>query len=88
MARASASEMDTEAQHPQDPAYGVAVEFEIAGNIWGIASPPEDWVPIQAGKAMRGPLMLDENYDSSHAPNRKEFRPEMRGLLQFLFEER
>ena len=33
-----------------DPAYGVAVEFESAGNIWGITSPPEDWFPAQGGK--------------------------------------
>jgi len=33
-----------------DLAYGVAVEFESAGNIWGITSPPEDWFPAQGGK--------------------------------------
>jgi hypothetical protein len=33
-----------------DPAYDVAIEFEIAGNIWGITSPPEDWLPVQGGK--------------------------------------
>jgi hypothetical protein len=25
--------------------YEVAVEFEVPGNIWGIASPPKDWFP-------------------------------------------
>jgi len=34
------------------PAYGVAVEFEIAGNIWGITSPPEDWFPAQGSKVV------------------------------------
>ena len=34
-----------------DPAYDVAVEFEIAGNIWGLPSPPEDWFPAQGNKA-------------------------------------
>jgi hypothetical protein len=34
-----------------DPSYGVAVEFESAGNIWGIASPPEDWPPVRGSKA-------------------------------------
>ncbi len=34
-----------------DPAYDVAVEFEIAGNIWGLPSPPEDWFPAQGSKA-------------------------------------
>jgi len=34
-----------------DPTYNVGVELEIAGNIWGIASPPEDWFPQQSGKA-------------------------------------
>jgi hypothetical protein len=33
-----------------DPSYDVAVEFEIAGNIWGLPSPPEDWFPAQGSK--------------------------------------
>ena len=32
-----------------DPTYNVGVEFEIAGNIWGISSPPADWFPRQLG---------------------------------------
>src|SRR6266404_3218261 len=28
--------------------FQVAVELEVAGNIWGIASPPEDWFPVHA----------------------------------------
>lgn len=40
-----------------DPAYGVAVEFESAGNIWGIPSPPEDWLPVRAGKAAEPPAL-------------------------------
>ena len=35
----------------QEPAYDVGVELEIAGNIWGIASPPEDWLPAQNTRA-------------------------------------
>src|ERR1700747_369434 len=34
---------------PKDPAYNVGVELEIAGNIWGISSPPADWFPRQSG---------------------------------------
>jgi hypothetical protein len=34
---------------PNDPAYNVGVEFEVAGNIWGISSPPADWFPRQSG---------------------------------------
>jgi hypothetical protein len=30
--------------------YHVGVELEIAGNIWGIASPPDDWFAKQSGK--------------------------------------
>jgi len=33
-----------------DQPYQVAVEFEIAGNMWGIASAPEDWFPTQTAK--------------------------------------
>ena len=38
-----------------DPAYGVAVEFESAGNIWGIPSPPEDWLSVRASKPEEAP---------------------------------
>ena len=38
-----------------DPAYGVAVEFESAGNVWGIASPPEDWLAVRVSKAAEPP---------------------------------
>jgi hypothetical protein len=38
-----------------DPAYGVAMEFESAGNIWGLASPPEDWLPVRANKSAEPP---------------------------------
>src|SRR6478609_1996720 len=30
---------------PNDTRYNVGVELEIAGNIWGISSPPADWFP-------------------------------------------
>ena len=33
-----------------DPAYNVCVELEIAGNIWGVSSPPEDWFPAHTAK--------------------------------------
>ena len=33
---------------PNDPMYNVGVELEIAGNIWGISSPPADWFPRQS----------------------------------------
>jgi hypothetical protein len=35
-----------------NPTYSVGVELEIAGNIWGIASPPADWFPQQSGKLL------------------------------------
>lgn len=31
----------------KDRIFQIAVELEIAGNIWGIASPPADWFPVQ-----------------------------------------
>ncbi len=37
---------------PNGPTYNVGVELEIAGNIWGIAPPPEDWFPKQSGKLL------------------------------------
>ena len=38
-----------------DTAYGVAVEFESAGNIWGISSPPGDWFPARGSKVVEYP---------------------------------
>jgi hypothetical protein len=32
-----------------DAIYNVGVELEVAGNIWGISSPPSDWFPRQLG---------------------------------------
>ena len=37
---------------PSGPTYNVGVELEIAGNIWRIATPPEDWFPQQSGKLL------------------------------------
>src|SRR6201984_2442463 len=34
---------------PNDSTYNVGVALEIAGNIWGISSPPADWFPRQSG---------------------------------------
>ena len=31
----------------KERAFQIAVELEIAGNIWGIAAPPADWFPLQ-----------------------------------------
>ena len=35
------------------PTYNVGVELEIAGNIWGISSPPADWFPRQSGNLVK-----------------------------------
>src|ERR1700733_5109894 len=43
-----------------DPAYGIAVEFESAGNIWGIPAPPEDWFPGRGSKATDSPNLARE----------------------------
>ena len=32
-------------------AYQIAVELERAGNVWGIAAPPDDWFPLQISQA-------------------------------------
>jgi hypothetical protein len=39
-------------QATTDPTYDVAVEFETAGNLWGITPPPEDWFCEQGSKTM------------------------------------
>lgn len=35
----------------KDRTFQIAVELEIAGNIWGVASPPADWFPLQIPEA-------------------------------------
>ncbi len=35
--------------------FQIAVELEIAGNVWGIASPPADWFPPKISEAMEPP---------------------------------
>ena len=36
----------------KDRAFQIAVELEVAGNIWGVASPPDDWFPPQIPKVV------------------------------------
>jgi hypothetical protein len=31
----------------KDRGFRVAVELEVAGNVWGVASPPDDWFPVR-----------------------------------------
>ena len=31
----------------KDRSFHIAVELEVAGNVWGVASPPDDWFPVQ-----------------------------------------
>lgn len=31
----------------KDRAFQIAVELEIAGNVWGVPAPPPDWFPLQ-----------------------------------------
>ena len=33
--------------------FQIAVELEITGNIWGIASPPADWFPPRCRKRLK-----------------------------------
>lgn len=40
---------------PDEQTYHVGVELEIAGNIWGLASPPEDWLPRTTNHLKKGP---------------------------------
>jgi hypothetical protein len=36
----------------KERAFQIAVELEISGNIWGVASPPADWFPLQVPEAV------------------------------------
>lgn len=39
----------------KDRIFQIAIELEIAGNIWGIATPPGDWFPPQLPQANEAP---------------------------------
>ena len=36
----------------KERSFQIAVELEIAGNIWGVATPPADWFPLQMPEAV------------------------------------
>jgi hypothetical protein len=36
----------------KERAFQIAVELEVAGNVWGIAAPPADWFPLQISEAI------------------------------------
>jgi hypothetical protein len=57
--------------------FNVGVELETAGNIWGIASPPEDWVPKPSGKPIESAnqgreLRLIARNETQRVPTRSE----------------
>jgi len=58
----------------------VAVEFETAGNYWGIASPPADWFPVREGKVAESSktgreLQLVPETESQIAPTESQLAP-------------
>ena len=60
-----------------NPTYNVGVELEIAGNIWGISSPPADWFPRQSGGLVeslghRRELQIMARTEPQHALARSE----------------
>jgi hypothetical protein len=61
---------------PQDPAglFQTAVELETPGNIWGIDSPPQDWLPFT------GPRSLE--MDTSKSKPFAVPRPESIGIVE------
>jgi hypothetical protein len=62
---------------PNNQSYNVGVELETAGNVWGIASPPDDWFPKQLGKPIEPAnhgreLRLIARTEGPKAPARSE----------------
>ncbi len=41
--------------------YHVGIEFEVPGNVWGIALPPEDWFPSPEDEDLVIPVSSEEN---------------------------
>ena len=70
--------------------FQIAVELEIAGNVWGVASPPADWFPLQIPEAIEAaatgrelkvvtrkeqPMVSAPEADRIGSPNSKEAKP-------------
>jgi hypothetical protein len=53
--------------------FQIGLEFEVAGNIWGIAFPPEDWFPYPGDEAAAAPaeFAVAPETKSSAAPATK-----------------
>ena len=45
--------------------FQIGLEFEIPGNVWGIAFPPEDWFPYPADQAAAAPATSPESPSST-----------------------
>ena len=41
--------------------YHVGIEFEVAGNVWDMALPPEDWFPCPEDEELVVPVAAEEN---------------------------
>ncbi|MGA8145543.1 MAG: hypothetical protein WB987_16775 [Candidatus Acidiferrales bacterium] len=50
-------------QRPQNyrALYHVGIEFEVPGNVWDIAMPPEDWFPCPEDEELVVPVASEEN---------------------------
>jgi hypothetical protein len=59
--------------------YEVAVELETPGNIWGVASQPEDWFPVPAPRAVDA---TPRAQDSHPTANLREMQPAGVGPLR------
>jgi hypothetical protein len=60
----------------KDKSFQVAVELEVAGNIWGIVAPPSDWFPAKlletiestgAGRELRVISRKEQQIEPAHA---------------------
>jgi hypothetical protein len=53
--------------------FQIGLEFEIAGNVWGIAFPPEDWAPAPDDEA---PVMTADEAASITPPANSPYAPD------------
>jgi len=60
--------------------FQIGLEFEVAGNVWGIAFPPEDWFPFPddvASVPAPSELDLTEAFGKTPAPSAAKSAPEI-----------
>ena len=62
--------------------FQIGLEFEIAGNVWGIAFPPDDWFPVP-GEEPEAAVIPEEASSAGLKPTAVESKPAVSAGAEF-----